>query len=586
MFSRWILIANELLPKLASWILRIPSLSGPGTKIIEVDANGVFIRGNSSLSEKADLVGGKVPSSQLPSYVDDVIECPTVADLPSIGEQGKIYVITSGIDINKTFRYTGSVYVQIGGAIELWKRSGTTISPITDNDNVNIGTGTFSGKFDAIDPEVVMKRNGQNFLIDRGDIQSLYLGTNAGKTNEIGIGRNLGLGVDCLSKIGSGNNNTAVGVEALRELVDASDNTAIGFAVLFNCSGIGNTAIGAAVATGANSPSQSGNYNVFIGGSMVYHGFSGNNNIFIGNHQPLGTYGLLSGDNNILIGNAARLADVAISNYLNIENTIFGDLLNKHIGIGAAPVLASDKLYLYEAGATAMNVRLENSAGQLTIGLDAAGEASIVNGNNEFATTKKINPIVTTARLAVDYFTEFQSLYPAPYTTVSLGSNTMYAYPFFVTEKIDVKQLVFRPRNTGSVDSHIVAGIYASGDKGTAGDRYVPDTLVKDLGWFTATDSDKSNTYTSGELILEPGILYWFCLVHNSTTAVTVRACQSTNSKISYPSGFSGSPSGMTNHFNGALTYPVDDLMPSICPILTNKVTTAANIAILFFKIY
>ena len=35
---------------------------------------------------------GKVPSDQLPSYVDDVVEVPTEAGLPEKGESGKIYV--------------------------------------------------------------------------------------------------------------------------------------------------------------------------------------------------------------------------------------------------------------------------------------------------------------------------------------------------------------------------------------------------------------------------------------------------------------------------------------------------------------
>ena len=35
---------------------------------------------------------GKVPSTQLPSYVDDVVEVPTEASLPHPGESGKIYV--------------------------------------------------------------------------------------------------------------------------------------------------------------------------------------------------------------------------------------------------------------------------------------------------------------------------------------------------------------------------------------------------------------------------------------------------------------------------------------------------------------
>ena len=35
---------------------------------------------------KADLVGGTVPASQLPSYVDDILEFADLASLPVIGE--------------------------------------------------------------------------------------------------------------------------------------------------------------------------------------------------------------------------------------------------------------------------------------------------------------------------------------------------------------------------------------------------------------------------------------------------------------------------------------------------------------------
>ena len=44
------------------------------------------------LINKADLINGKVPSSQLPSYVDDVLEFPSIRDFPQIGESGKIYI--------------------------------------------------------------------------------------------------------------------------------------------------------------------------------------------------------------------------------------------------------------------------------------------------------------------------------------------------------------------------------------------------------------------------------------------------------------------------------------------------------------
>ena len=61
----------------------------------------------------ASLVNGKVPSVQLPSYVDDVEEAADVASLSATGETGKIYVTTS---TNKTYRWSGSAYVEIAAS--------------------------------------------------------------------------------------------------------------------------------------------------------------------------------------------------------------------------------------------------------------------------------------------------------------------------------------------------------------------------------------------------------------------------------------------------------------------------------------
>lgn len=56
---------------------------------------------------------GKVPSAQLPSFVDDVIEAANFAALPGTGETGKIYVT---LDNNKTYRWSGSAYVEISAS--------------------------------------------------------------------------------------------------------------------------------------------------------------------------------------------------------------------------------------------------------------------------------------------------------------------------------------------------------------------------------------------------------------------------------------------------------------------------------------
>lgn len=60
--------------------------------------------------------GGKVPTSQLPAYVDDVLEYANLASFPATGETGKIYV---AIDTNRTYRWSGSTYIYItSGAVD------------------------------------------------------------------------------------------------------------------------------------------------------------------------------------------------------------------------------------------------------------------------------------------------------------------------------------------------------------------------------------------------------------------------------------------------------------------------------------
>jgi hypothetical protein len=59
---------------------------------------------------------GLVPTGQLPSFVDDVLEFANLAGFPATGATGKIYV---AIDTNKTYRWSGTVYVYItSGAVD------------------------------------------------------------------------------------------------------------------------------------------------------------------------------------------------------------------------------------------------------------------------------------------------------------------------------------------------------------------------------------------------------------------------------------------------------------------------------------
>ena len=65
---------------------------------------------------------GKVPSSQLPSYVDDVLEYANKAGFPTTGESGKIYVAK---DTNLTYRWGGTEYVEISPSLALGENEST-----------------------------------------------------------------------------------------------------------------------------------------------------------------------------------------------------------------------------------------------------------------------------------------------------------------------------------------------------------------------------------------------------------------------------------------------------------------------------
>ena len=63
---------------------------------------------------------GLVSAAQLPSYVDDVIEVATYADLPVTGEGGKIYVVVADETSNgdtSSYRWTGSVYAIVSNTL-------------------------------------------------------------------------------------------------------------------------------------------------------------------------------------------------------------------------------------------------------------------------------------------------------------------------------------------------------------------------------------------------------------------------------------------------------------------------------------
>lgn len=105
--------------KESSWIL-IGDTSELNSKVQQFINSKGAPNGLASLNES-----GIIPSAQLPSYVDYVIEVDTFSNLPGTGESGKIYIVQ---DTNLTYRWSGTDYVEISKSLALGETSSTAYS--------------------------------------------------------------------------------------------------------------------------------------------------------------------------------------------------------------------------------------------------------------------------------------------------------------------------------------------------------------------------------------------------------------------------------------------------------------------------
>ena len=90
---------------------------------------------------------GKVPSTQLPSYVDDVLEFANKDAFPATGESGKIYV---ALDTNLTYRWGGTAYVEISQSLAIGTNENTAAA---GNHIHDAATQTANGFMSAADKE-------------------------------------------------------------------------------------------------------------------------------------------------------------------------------------------------------------------------------------------------------------------------------------------------------------------------------------------------------------------------------------------------------------------------------------------------
>ncbi len=70
-----------------------------------------LLDGKQTAGSYAPLVNNLVPSAFLPGFVDDVVDAGET--LPASGDVGKIYVVSTGANVNKIYRWSGSTFVEI-----------------------------------------------------------------------------------------------------------------------------------------------------------------------------------------------------------------------------------------------------------------------------------------------------------------------------------------------------------------------------------------------------------------------------------------------------------------------------------------
>jgi len=258
-------------------------------------------------SQKADLVDGKVPASQLPGYVDEVLECANLATFPVTGESDKLYI---ALDTNKIYRWSGSIYVDITQS-EI-----DTLQNIVDRGNSTTKPIVFN---------VDQGRAGElNF---NKTLYSYYFGNQSNLATNF---YNVSIGYDALPKLTSGGFNVAYGSYAGSLLTTGNYNTFLGHQVAKNATtGALNTIIGdegsflmttgfknTTVGSAALYQTTTGSLNTALGYKAGTGSPVGDRNIFLGAFSGQNT----SGSNNIIIGTGAGFNGGNLANKLIIHS--------------------------------------------------------------------------------------------------------------------------------------------------------------------------------------------------------------------------------------------------------------------------
>jgi hypothetical protein len=146
---------NYSLLELNNYVVKVDSLLTEAINNLNVEFNNYKQEINNKIGKPNGLAtldeNGTVPSSQLPSYIDDVLEYSSYSTLPTEGSTGIIYVT---LDDNKTYRWSGSTYIEISKSLGLGE---TTSTAFPGNRGVEVERGLEAHINDKNNPHKVTK---------------------------------------------------------------------------------------------------------------------------------------------------------------------------------------------------------------------------------------------------------------------------------------------------------------------------------------------------------------------------------------------------------------------------------------------
>jgi hypothetical protein len=385
---------------------------------------------------------GKVPAAQLPSFVDDVLEYADLASFPVTGENGVIYV---AIDSNKTYRWSGSTYIEISpsAVTSVFGRSGVIAAQKQPVDATLTALAAFNSN------GIIVQTAADTFAA-----RSIASGTGITVSNGDGVSGNPSIAISSsgvtASTYGSASQVSSFAVNAQGQITSAS-NTAINITAsqVSNFNEAAQDAMGAAISDTATVNLSYDGVSNLLTADVLQAGLD-HGSISGLSDDDHAQYALLAGRSGgqSLVGGSASANDLSLSSTSNATkgkiklgaSSAF-DEANSRLGIGSN---APDSLLHLQENNVKYNISANSSttSGAVNAVLASVATASNsvelvkvvvtgirTNGSNEsvaYERTLRIKNNAGTVSLPTvqsDYTSEDAALSPANIAAIVNGSS-------------------------------------------------------------------------------------------------------------------------------------------------------------------